>query len=116
MSPKPPRKRDDNQAAADTVRRTTSKKADELPPDVEAAWQDWAGRIHGCDERTMTLLRAAFEAGADAARRVSAASELGTLGASKGGNARAAVLSATKRRLIAKRAAAARWRKHKQAE
>ena len=39
------------------------------------------------------------------------AQALSALGASKGGKARAASLSAKKRKLIAKKAAAARWRK-----
>jgi len=62
-----PRERDENEAAADVVRRATSKP-DELPVDLEAAWADWSRRIQGVDERTRTLLRAAFEAGAEAAR------------------------------------------------
>ena len=40
-----------------------------------------------------------------------AAVALSRLGASKGGHARAAALSPTKRRAIAKKAVAARWRK-----
>ena len=39
-----------------------------------------------------------------------AASALGRLGASKGGKARAANLTAAKRKAIAKKAAAARWK------
>jgi len=39
-----------------------------------------------------------------------AASALGRLGASKGGKARAANLSAARRKAIAKKAAAARWK------
>jgi hypothetical protein len=41
-----------------------------------------------------------------------AAVALSKLGASKGGNARAASLSASKRKMIAKKAAAARWGKN----
>ena len=37
-----------------------------LPDDVEAAWAAWSANIQGVDERWMTLLRAAFEAGFDA--------------------------------------------------
>jgi len=33
--------------------------------DVEAAWKAWAASIQRVDERGMTLLRAAFEAGWD---------------------------------------------------
>jgi hypothetical protein len=41
-----------------------------------------------------------------------AAVALGRLGGLKGGKARAASLSPRKRRLIAKKAAASRWKKH----
>lgn len=41
------------------------------------------------------------------------AQALSALGASKGGQARAKVLSTSKRRAIAKKAAKARWAKHK---
>lgn len=66
--PKHPNKRDANEDAADVVRRSTGAQ-DNLPADMEAAWADWSKRIKGVDERTLTLLRAAFEAGADAATR-----------------------------------------------
>jgi hypothetical protein len=66
--PKHPRNHDANEDAADVVRRSTEAN-DELPAGLEAAWADWSKRIKGVDERTMTLLRAAFEAGADAATR-----------------------------------------------
>lgn len=68
MKPKPPSKRDENAAARDLVRRSTEAR-NELPADLEAAWADWSKRIKGVDERTRTLLRAAFDAGAEAARR-----------------------------------------------
>jgi len=42
----------------------------------------------------------------------SAASQLGRLGGLKGGNARAATLSAEQRKKIAQKAAATRWRKN----
>ena len=59
---------DPNQTAARVVRETTAG-SEALPRDLEAAWAEWSRCIQGCDERTMTLLRAAFEAGIDAARR-----------------------------------------------
>ncbi|MEO6709836.1 MAG: hypothetical protein ABI054_06495 [Planctomycetota bacterium] len=59
---------DPNKEAARVVRAATGKP-DQLPNDVEAAWEAWSSHIHACDERTMTLLRAAFEAGVDAGRR-----------------------------------------------
>jgi hypothetical protein len=63
-----PRKPDPNAEAARIVRAATGK-TDELPKDLESAWRAWSSHIHQCDERTRTLMRAAFEAGAEAARR-----------------------------------------------
>ncbi|MBL8859519.1 MAG: hypothetical protein JNL28_13505 [Planctomycetes bacterium] len=105
---KHPVRRDANEDATEVVRRSTERD-DELPADVEASWLDWSKRMHGVDERTQTLCRAAFEAGVAAARRASPASELGKLGASKGGQARAAKLSKKRRVAIAKKAAKTRW-------
>jgi hypothetical protein len=34
-----------------------------LPADLEAAWAEWSRGVAKVDERGMTLLRAAFEAG-----------------------------------------------------
>jgi hypothetical protein len=62
------RRPDPNEDAARVVKESTAS-ADQLPAGLEAAWKDWSRRIQGCDERTMSLLRAAFEAGADAAKR-----------------------------------------------
>lgn len=103
MKPKPAHKRDENEDAYAVVTAAT-EKPDDLPAGMEAAWADWSGRIQGTDGRTRTLLRAAFEAGYDAGRRA-----LGMLGASKGGQARAASLSGARRKLIARKAAQARW-------
>lgn len=64
MSSKTP---DPNEDAARVVRDATSGDKP-LPADVEAAWAAWSKGIRGVDERTWTLLRAAFEAGADATR------------------------------------------------
>ena len=44
-------------------------QARNLPPDLEAAWAEWIKGVQKVDERAKTLLRAAFEAGADAAAR-----------------------------------------------
>lgn len=79
-----------------------------LLADVEAAWAKWSKGIKGVDERGGTLLRAAFEAGAEAASRNSAAM-LGRAGGKKGGKARAEKLPAKKRSQIARKAAKARW-------
>jgi hypothetical protein len=47
-------------------------------------------------------------------KKNAAAVELGRLGGLKGGKARAAKLSARRRKLIAQKAAASRWRRKKQ--
>lgn len=57
---------DPNANAARIVRESTGE-ADSLPADAEAAWQVWSSQIQNVDERAKTLLRAAFEAGYDAA-------------------------------------------------
>jgi hypothetical protein len=99
---------DPNSSIARAVRATAATD-DELPADVEAAWSAWIDRIQRVDERTKTLLRAAFEAG-HAAGSSSAAKGLGRRGGLKGGKARAQSLS--KRRLseIGRTAARARWK------
>lgn len=55
--------------AARVAREATRKHEKPLPADLEAAWAEWSKGIKNVDERGMTLLRAAFEAGATAARR-----------------------------------------------
>ena len=60
---------DENQAAADFIRQTVAKHVQRLPPDVEAAWRAWSAGVGKLDERAMSLLRAAFEAGVEAARK-----------------------------------------------
>lgn len=42
-----------------------------LPVDLEAAWAEWSKSIQRMDERGMTLLRAAFEAGYEAGAKSS---------------------------------------------
>lgn len=65
----PQGERDPNSNAARIVREATTRAADDtLPNDVEAAWGAWISHIQNIDERTKTLLRAAFEAGYDAKR------------------------------------------------
>ena len=51
-----------NENAAHTVAELTAKSSD-LSVDAETAWAEWASHIQNVDERGMTLLRAAFEAG-----------------------------------------------------
>jgi len=57
---------DSNEEAKRVLREATGN--DSLPPDIEAAWEAWSKSIKNVDERGMTLLRAAFEAGVEAAR------------------------------------------------
>lgn len=52
---------DPNEDAARVVRESTA--GSDLPADLEAAWAEWSKGIKNVDERGMTLLRAAFEAG-----------------------------------------------------
>jgi len=59
---------DPNANAARIVRESTGT-AEKPPADVEAAWKAWSAHIQGVDERGMTLLKAAFEAGYDAGRQ-----------------------------------------------
>ena len=62
------RQPDPNEDAARVLREATAAGADALPADLEAAWSAWSRAIKATDQRTMTLLRAAFEAGWDASR------------------------------------------------
>jgi hypothetical protein len=53
-----------------TARRIVDEATGEdrpLPADLEQAWAEWSKSIQNVDERGMTLLRAAFEAGYEAA-------------------------------------------------
>jgi len=80
---------------------------------MNATTEDMQASSDGPDVNSMTLLGQA--SGGDVMarndRRNVAAVTLSRLGASKGGRARAAVLSAEERRAIAKKAAVARWAK-----
>lgn len=101
MAPAMPRKRDtrdENEEAARVIRQST-EGGDRLPEAQESAWEAWARGIQAVDDRTRTLLMAAFEAGAASANagRVK--------GAKAGGAARAAKLTAKRKRDIAQRAA-----------
>jgi hypothetical protein len=60
---------DPNKEAARIVRQSTHQDEPPLPLEVEAAWQRWIAGVQQVDERVRTLLRAAFEAGVDAAER-----------------------------------------------
>jgi hypothetical protein len=65
MTTKPP-STDENQSAAGTIGKVIARHSEPLPADLEAAWTAWSAGIAKVDARTMTLLRAAFEAGAEA--------------------------------------------------
>ncbi|MFI4894601.1 MAG: hypothetical protein ACIAQ0_14395 [Phycisphaerales bacterium JB058] len=97
---------DPNEKAAEITRKLSGDDA--LPADIETAWAEWSKGIKGVDERGWTLLRAAFEAGVEAAASNSAAS-LGRKGGLKGGKARAETLSPETRKEIARKAAMKRW-------
>lgn len=58
---------DPNANAARIVAEST-RDASASSADVEAAWAEWSAHIQQMDERAMTLLRAAFEAGWEAGR------------------------------------------------
>ncbi|MEM7627627.1 MAG: hypothetical protein AAF333_18685 [Planctomycetota bacterium] len=55
-----------NQAAHRIVNRDISED-EKLPADIEAAWEQWIDQIQNIDGRAFHLLRAAFEAGYEAA-------------------------------------------------
>lgn len=59
---------DPNENAARIVAQSTSKP-DEPAADLDAAWAEWSRHLQKVDERAMTLLRAAFEAGWEAQDR-----------------------------------------------
>jgi hypothetical protein len=61
-------KPDANQAAARVVKQTAKRHSESLPADLEAAWEQWSRGVGKVDARGMALLRAAFEAGAEAAK------------------------------------------------
>lgn len=62
---------DPNENAARIVAGSQAHENEPAPADLEAAWQGWSRHIQKVDERGMTLLRAAFEAGWEAHRHPS---------------------------------------------
>jgi hypothetical protein len=64
---------DPNANAARIVAEATASAA-QPHADLEAAWAEWSRHIQKVDERGMALLRAAFEAGFDAATQSSPSS------------------------------------------
>ena len=57
---------DPNENAARIVAGSEARAAEHAPADLEAAWLEWSSHIQKVDERAMTLLKAAFEAGFEA--------------------------------------------------
>ena len=57
---------DPNENAARIVSEAAQAGETASPADLEAAWAEWSAGIQNVDERGMTLLRAAFEAGYEA--------------------------------------------------
>jgi len=64
-----PKSEDMNQSAARVVKESTSKHEHPLPADLETAWLEWSRGVQKVDARAMALLRAAFEAGAEAGKK-----------------------------------------------
>jgi hypothetical protein len=64
---------DPNANAARIVTEAIAGTSDATPASVEAsveaAWQAWAAHVQKVDERGMTLLKAAFEAGWEAGNK-----------------------------------------------
>ena len=58
---------DPNANAARIVGQSIAASTTPPPGDLEGAWEAWSRGIQNVDERGMTLLRAAFEAGWEAA-------------------------------------------------
>ena len=58
---------DSNVTAAKIVAGTEAREAIH-PTDLETAWAGWSSNIQKVDERALSLLRAAFEAGYEAAQ------------------------------------------------
>jgi hypothetical protein len=56
-------KTDANEKAGQAVHHAITGQEQPLSHDLEAAWTEWSKGIQEADRRTMTLLRAAFEAG-----------------------------------------------------
>jgi hypothetical protein len=66
-----PKDRDFNQNIVRALSEATAKHEKPLPPDIEAAWEEWSRGIGKVDARGVALLRAAFEVGVEAAKRSS---------------------------------------------
>ena len=68
MKPKKQPKPDFVQNAARIVKESIADHEMPLSGNLEEAWQEWSRSIQKVDERGMTLLRAAFFAGAEASK------------------------------------------------
>jgi hypothetical protein len=67
MKKRQPRE-DASQAAARVMKEVAKRHERPLPADLQEAWKAWSASIQKVDARGRVLLRAAFEAGAEAAR------------------------------------------------
>jgi hypothetical protein len=65
-----PKDRDAHQNIVRTLSEATAKHENPLPAGIEAAWEEWSRGIGKVDARGMALLRAAFEVGVEAGRRL----------------------------------------------
>jgi hypothetical protein len=68
MSKRQP-KLDNIQKTVKALEAFVARHEQPLPADLEAAWEQWIAGIQKVDTRAKTLLRAAFEAGAEAAQK-----------------------------------------------
>jgi hypothetical protein len=67
MSPNEMRNPDPNDNDATIVAGPEARAAADAPADLEAGWREWSSHVQKVDTPGMTLLRAAFEAGWEAA-------------------------------------------------
>jgi len=66
-----PKDRDFNEDAIHSLSKATAKHEQPLPPGIEAAREEWSRGIGKVDARGMALLRAAFDVGVEAGKRLS---------------------------------------------
>jgi hypothetical protein len=59
-------KPDPDENTATIVAGSIAREAAKAPTGLEAAWREWSSHVQKVDDRTLSLLRAAFEAGFEA--------------------------------------------------
>jgi hypothetical protein len=57
---------DPDEDAARIVAGSEAREAAHTPGDLEAAWREWSSHLQKIDERAMSQLKGAFEAGFEA--------------------------------------------------